>query len=497
MALSNALINELVKVTSPNSKESTADVVYGTAKVVDDRVYVVLDGSEVQTPAETTVKVSDGERVSVVFQNHVALITGNATNNAVRIGDLTESESNVRKEITDTVNGIVLRVTVDGEVSTEIKMEDGTINLTGDVMARYINTDELFTRLITLTGALLVKTADSDILGKLGGIEGSTGSETTYGIGMQNSDASCEVVTTSSGSRMSAGGYEMVVTKNGTAAIRADSSSLILYSSKTGPNGSGVYITGVIYHRDSEDGEWLSLNRISASLDTKASKADVTAQIQQSIDDTLSTTSTNAIQNKVVKKAIDDVNTAIGKVNSSVSAVETSLDTKASKSDLNALGTSVNAKASKSDLNALETSLETSLDTKASKSDLNALETSVNAKASKADVTTQIQQSIDDTLSATSTNAIQNKVVKKAIDDVNTAIGKVNSSVSAVETSLDTKASKSDLSALETSLETSLDTKASKSDLNALETSVNAKASKADVTTQIRQAILDSWEVSY
>ena len=256
MALSNALINELVKVTSTNSKESTADVVYGTAKVVNDRVYVILDGSEVQTPVETTVKVSDGERVSVVFKNHVALITGNATNNAVRIGDLTESESNVRKEITDTVNGIVLRVTVDGEVSTEIKMEDGTINLTGDVMARYINTDELFTRLITLTGALLVKTADSDILGKLGGIEGSTSSETTYGIGMQNSDASCEVVTTSSGSRMSAGGYEIVVTKNGTAAIRADSSSLILYSSKTGPNGSGVYITGPIYHRDSETDAW-------------------------------------------------------------------------------------------------------------------------------------------------------------------------------------------------------------------------------------------------
>jgi hypothetical protein len=350
MALSNALINELVKVTSPNSKENIADVVYGTAKVVDNKVYVVLDGSEVQTPAETTVKVSDGERVSVVFKNHVALITGNATNNAVRIGDLNESESNVRKEITDTVNGIVLRVTVDGEVSTEIKMEDGTINLTGDVMAKYINTDELFTRLITLTGALLVKTANSDILGKLGGIEGYTGSETTYGIGMQNSDASCEVVTTSSGSRMSAGGYEMVVTKNGTAAIRADNSSLVLYSSKTGPNGSGVYITGVIYHRDSEDGEWLSLNRISASLDTKASKTDVTTQIQQSIDDTLSATSTNAIQNKAVKQAIDDVNTAIGTVNSSVSALETSLETKASKNDVSALETSLDSKASKADV---------------------------------------------------------------------------------------------------------------------------------------------------
>lgn len=438
MALSNALINELVKVTSPNSKENIADVVYGTAKVVDNKVYVVLDGSEVQTPAETTVKVSDGERVSVVFKNHVALIAGNATNNAVRIGDLNKSESNIRKEITDTVNGIVLRVTVDGEVSTEIKMEDGTINLTGDVMAKYINTDELFTRLITLTGALLVKTANSDILGKLGGIEGSTGSETTYGIGMQNSDASCEVVTTSSGSRMSAGGYEMVVTKNGTAAIRADNSSLILYSSKTGPNGSGVYITGVIYHRDSEDDEWLSLNRISASLDTKASKTDVTTQIQQSIDSALSDTSTNAVQNKAVKKAIDDVNTTIGTVNSSVSALATSVDTKASKSDLSALETSVggllDAKASKSDLSTLETSL----DTKASKSDLSALETSF-------------------------------------------------------ETSLDTKASKSELSALETSL----DTKASKSDLSALETSLGTKASKADVTTQIRQAILDSWEASY
>lgn len=244
MALSNALLSELVKVTAPPAtNDKTTEILYGTVKITNNQVHVVLDGSESPTPANTTINVSDGERVSVVFKNHTALITGNATSKAARIKDVNES-----------VNSIVLRVTVDGKVSTEIEMGDNNmITLTGDVMAQYINTDQLFARLITLTGALLVQLQDGTALGKLGGLTGSTGSEETTGIGMQNSDSTCEIITTNAGSRMSAGDYEITVTKLGTAAVKGNGSSVVCNR-----NGN-VYITGPLYHRNSESDSWTKM----------------------------------------------------------------------------------------------------------------------------------------------------------------------------------------------------------------------------------------------
>lgn len=244
MALPNALLTELVKATAaPTPNDKAADILYGTVRRANDQIYVVLDGSESPTPADTTINVSDGERVSVVFKNHTALITGNATSKAARIKDVNES-----------VNGIVLRVTVDGKVSTEIEMgDDHTITLSGDVMAQYINADQLFARLITLTGALLVQLQDGTALGKLGGLTGSTGSEETTGIGMQNSDSTCEIITTNAGSRMSAGDYEITVTKLGTALLKGNGSSVVCNR-----NGN-VYITGPLYHRNSENDSWTKM----------------------------------------------------------------------------------------------------------------------------------------------------------------------------------------------------------------------------------------------
>lgn len=82
---------------------------------------------------------------------------------------------------------------------------------------------------------------------------------------------------------------------------------------------------------------------------------------------------------------------------------------------------------------------------------------------------------VDDTLSDTSTNAIQNKAVKKAIDDVNTSIGTVNSSIRSINGAI-----------------VDID-----NSINEVESTLETKASKTEVASQIQQAILNSWEASY
>lgn len=79
MVLSNNLINQFVKATSVKKKEKKEETIYGFVKIDGGKTYVKLDGSELFTPAVTTVNVKDGERVSVKLKNHSAIIDGNLT----------------------------------------------------------------------------------------------------------------------------------------------------------------------------------------------------------------------------------------------------------------------------------------------------------------------------------------------------------------------------------------------------------------------------------
>lgn len=79
MVLSNNLIDQFVKATSVKKKEKKEETIYGFVKINGGKTYVKLDGSELFTPAVTTVNVKDGERVSVKLKNHSAIIDGNLT----------------------------------------------------------------------------------------------------------------------------------------------------------------------------------------------------------------------------------------------------------------------------------------------------------------------------------------------------------------------------------------------------------------------------------
>lgn len=81
MNLSNNLVSQFVKITNDREKhtQQQQSKLFGTTVIYDDKQYVQIDGSDLLTPADSTVHIKDGERVTVSINNHTAIIDGNVT----------------------------------------------------------------------------------------------------------------------------------------------------------------------------------------------------------------------------------------------------------------------------------------------------------------------------------------------------------------------------------------------------------------------------------
>lgn len=100
MELSKVIIDDFAKVTNDDRHISQNTTLYGTIKVNGDKNYVQLDGSDLLTPCSSSVNVKDGERVMVIVGGHEAVVTGNMSSPAARLGDVDDA----KKEIGDTVD---------------------------------------------------------------------------------------------------------------------------------------------------------------------------------------------------------------------------------------------------------------------------------------------------------------------------------------------------------------------------------------------------------
>ncbi len=148
MELSNKIVSEFVKMTndSVNNKNNQSNI-YGTVVIYDDNQYVQLDGSDLLTPADSTVHIKNGERVTVSINNHTAIINGNITDISASGQELKE----VNNELVDfkiTTEGMFLeirddfntkftdfKVTVDGmflDVRNEMDQKFTEIKVTTD-----------------------------------------------------------------------------------------------------------------------------------------------------------------------------------------------------------------------------------------------------------------------------------------------------------------------------------------------------------------------------
>ena len=90
MDLSNNLVSQFVKITNDGEKhtQQQQSKLFGTTVIYDDKQYVRIDGSNLLTPADSTVHIKDGERVTVSVNNHTAIIDGN-------VSDISASHENL------------------------------------------------------------------------------------------------------------------------------------------------------------------------------------------------------------------------------------------------------------------------------------------------------------------------------------------------------------------------------------------------------------------
>ena len=191
MELSNNVVSQFVKMTNDSQRPQQSNKIYGKAVIYEDKQYVQLDGSDLLTPADTTVHIKDGERVTVTIDNHTATIDGNISDISASNEQLVNVENDlvqfkvdtegmfltIRNEMNTkfaefkvTVDGMFLevrnevdqkfadfRVTVDGmflEVRNEVDQKFADFRVTVDGM--FVNVNKQVSNLETRTASLEV-----------------------------------------------------------------------------------------------------------------------------------------------------------------------------------------------------------------------------------------------------------------------------------------------------------------------------------------------------
>ena len=129
MPLSSELVSQFAKLASNKPKEEKESTVYGTTVIQNGNKYVKLDGSELLTPASFTTNIADGERVTVLIKNHMAVVTGNITSPAARTSEVEEVGDKV-----DAASVAVKNLTADNiKVNQKLEAQEGAIkNLSAD-----------------------------------------------------------------------------------------------------------------------------------------------------------------------------------------------------------------------------------------------------------------------------------------------------------------------------------------------------------------------------
>lgn len=135
MILPKVLIDQFAKITNNDRQTPQNATLYGTIKVNGDKNYVQLDGSDLLTPCSSSVNVKDGERVMVVVGGHEAVVTGNMSSPAARLGDVDDAKKEIGDAVDQSLDAYDVKLAQMNELAantlgfyyTEEKTEDGSI----------------------------------------------------------------------------------------------------------------------------------------------------------------------------------------------------------------------------------------------------------------------------------------------------------------------------------------------------------------------------------
>lgn len=158
MALSNDLVSQFVKATAQPGREKKETTVYGTVIEKGNKLYIKIDGSDVITPASSTVNAKVGDRVTILLKNHAATVTGNVTSPAARGEDV----DNIANDLSG-LKVIVADKADIGELNAGIarieKLEAQDVFISGELNAANANIESLKAKDVEITGKLTANEA--------------------------------------------------------------------------------------------------------------------------------------------------------------------------------------------------------------------------------------------------------------------------------------------------------------------------------------------------
>lgn len=155
MNLSNDMVSQFVKMTNDKPAQSTTDKVYGTVVIYDEKNFVKIDGSDLLTPADTTVHIKNDERVTVTIKDHTATIDGNVTDISASNQHLIQVENDFVDFKVDTEG---MFVTIRDEFNT--KFADFKLTVDGMFLEVRNEVDKKFTNFQVTVDGMLVTVKD-------------------------------------------------------------------------------------------------------------------------------------------------------------------------------------------------------------------------------------------------------------------------------------------------------------------------------------------------
>lgn len=250
-------------------------------------------------------------------------------------------------------------------------------------------------------------------------------------IPLSQKGAASGVATLGTDGKLTAAQLPAMKTVNGVSVVGSGNISIDLSLYKvvdtlptTGIDATKIYIVPAKTTEDKNiKAEYVYTGNPASAYDATKWEKLGEAQTNIVVDAELSATSTNPIQNKAVKSAIDALNTTVaGKLNKTDYVVDAELSTtsthpvqnKAVKSAVDSLTSSVNSKVATSTYNTKMSALDSSISALQSKN--TAQDTAINEKLDASDYV------VDSELSTTSSNPVENMAVKKAIDTLNDTV---------------------------------------------------------------------------
>lgn len=119
MSLDKKVIKDFVAAVNKKEETKTPTILTGTVHREGGTVSVKIDGSESLTPVSTVINVEDGERVTVIIENHKAMITGNLSSPAARGNEVEDLKEVVADKVsTAELKAITAKVgQIDGDVA--------------------------------------------------------------------------------------------------------------------------------------------------------------------------------------------------------------------------------------------------------------------------------------------------------------------------------------------------------------------------------------------